>query len=325
LPTLLELAELFDVAPMTVRRAMDVLRAEGWVESIPRKGISVREGWGKPPAQFHLGLVVRESHCHEFTFPFILPWLLKGLREAFSGVPVQVSTLSCDEETAVEVISRARLDTGVDALLTTLTLPAETWEFVKSQQVPIVSIWSPQPGPCPMIRLDHRRTLEHAVQRLTAHGESKSMALITYTTPPENAVLREHFDEVAVGEHVVIPNESRLRYVDYSPVYRLMQEHQPAKLIASDETMAFHARRATVQQRIECKIVMLQCVTPGLVWPGDSYFDTRSFYEEASRLGGEILCKWLQTEKPPRKLQITRSLLPRLITAPEVVRVTEAD
>ncbi|MBI4027451.1 MAG: GntR family transcriptional regulator [Verrucomicrobia bacterium] len=321
LPTLLELSKLFRVAPMTIRRAIDLLREKGWLVAVARKGIRVRKGWGNPPAQFHVTIMLHEFHSPDNLLPLVIPWLFKGLRRAFENISIQISILPCHAGNALEAISRGCLDTGVDAVLSFTLITADVWDFLKSQNIPMVSLRYAPHAAYPCILLDKHRMIRRAITHLAAHANRRRPALISYSNPRlEIERIRKYFHEMTGGQQLILDNDHRLDKVDYSVVYPFLKKERPRQIITGDETLAFHVRRAAILYKFECHIVMLDCVTPGLVWPGDAFFDTMSFCHDASFKAGQILREWLLRGKPPREKPIQQVLAPRLLTAPDLAQ-----
>ena len=102
----------------------------------------------------------------------------------------------------------------------------------------------------------------------------------------------------------------------YRAVYEFIRTKEPRYVLASDEIVAFHARRAAILHKLDIQVVIIDCIWPDSVWPGDHYFDTFGFLEKAGHWLGRSLCETLERgelSSSSEHLQI----LPPLLTAVE--------
>lgn len=296
LPTVAELAKQYDVAALTIRRAIGLLKKNGWVTTTPRKSVTVRAGWGSPPAQYHVGFAYLEMKRLAQPGLTVMPALSRGLRKGFGAATIQISALPFHPETQLQEISRGCLDSGINALvvINSNLLKVETVEFLKLHKVPL-ALFSPESFPYGIsCRADMDAGITTAIEALGL-PDAKEVALIHFSRSDQAGLLRQAFSYHGGELACAVPNEyeETRESPPYELIYDFIAKKRPAFLFAGDETLALHARRAMILNNLSTRIITLTCIWPDGVWPGDYYFDTFQFFEAAGKWFGQSFLEFL--------------------------------
>lgn len=319
LPTIQELAKHYLVAPLTIRRAVELLKKNGWVISTPRKSVTVRAKWGSPPARHHIGFAYLEVHSKSQPGLAPMPALTWGLRKGFGSSSIRVSALPFQPDTQLQEFSRGHLDSNIDAIimLNSFLLKEQTVDFLNSHRIPL-ALCQPESAKYGITwGLDIDGCLSRTLEKL-ALCDAEEVALFHFECSEKTESIQQAFHAKGGRMACVVTNTFGSDKITnrYRDVYEFVSTKKPRYALASDEIIAFHVRRAAILHKVDLGVVILDCVWPDSVWPGDHYFDTFEFFEKAGRWLGRSLLDILEHREHSfsgERLQI----LPSLLTANE--------
>lgn len=204
LPTYHEIAAQSDVAYMTVKRAMDVLDAEGLVQRIPSRGTFLARDLTPAPRDLvHLGVIFPSSRLQLFRSPYLVQ-IMQGVTEMTPpGSDMHIFSMREDGLVQAGQLGEWQVD---GALLINVENDAYLHAFAGWGIPGVVVDYRPADAPLDFVSCDNRAAARGMVAHLAVQGHRR----VVFAAVPDTDTLVVHSPHER-GVALMLRNPSDMR------------------------------------------------------------------------------------------------------------------
>lgn len=313
LPSERKLADEYQVGRGIIRGALKVLKDEGLLYNVPKRGLRIKESREKRLKRMILRLPVAMS-AKAYETIGIVSGVCAGANEIFAEVILSTPPAELDLNELKERYNSGEIQ-GIIFVENSFNLPIPD---IIAAGIPCVVANIEEDCTFPGVRMDYREIGRKAGRELLNRGYKK---IAVYTGNPEQFIYREIVSGFrgALAEENIFPDESMIIVGEREKVppalariITLPPEHRPEAVFTVRDYRAAHVYRICGENGIDIPGAMGVISYDNISWPGGENARLTTITEEVNELGRQAV-RFLQRQYEAGYTPVTGTISGKLI------------